>query len=184
MGSAVENRKILVQLVNLEGKNCGYAEKISAHEKGQLHLAFSILFYQHHEDGLHYLLQERAPDKYHSGGLWTNTCCSHPLPNEPIFTAATRRLNEELGIKDKMSFIHLGNIIYRESLDNNMIEHEYDAIIAAEPTSLTMNLNPEEVRNVRWWHQNEIDDVLKNAPETFTVWFSKVYKRVRDHANR
>lgn len=183
MNNTHEEEQIYVQLVKPNGERCGFAEKISAHLNGQLHLAFSILFFKKTHDGVYYLLQKRAGDKYHSGGLWTNTCCSHPQPNETIVDAAKRRLVEELGIQNDIDFVHIEDIIYKAQLDNDMIEHEYDAILAAQPDSLDMQLNPEEVSSVRWWHQNEIEQVLQDAPDMFTVWFSKVYYCVKTHAN-
>jgi isopentenyl-diphosphate delta-isomerase len=143
----------LVTLVDKAGNPTGYAEKIEAHLRGDLHLAFSLMIMRRNEGDVEYLLQCRAPDKYHSGGLWANTCCSHPLPNESIKASATRRVSEELGVTQAMDLSIIGQICYRHQLDNNMIEHEFDNIVVAEVDSVQWYENPDEVMEVRWWKE-------------------------------
>ena len=173
-----------VQLVNIHGNHNGIAEKISVHLTGQLHLAFSVLFYRKQQGKYVYLLQKRAATKYHSGGLWTNTCCSHPMPDEKVEDAAKRRLNEELGIRNDINFQNLKHIVYRAELDNNMIEHEYDMVLAAEVGHLDVALNPEEVSSIKWWEQSKIDAMLETHPQQFSAWFPLVYQRVKHHLNK
>lgn len=173
--------KILVPLVNTSGEIQGYGEKLAVHERGELHLAFSVMLFRLQHDGVYFLLQQRANGKYHSGNAWSNTCCSHPLPNEHIATAARRRLKEELGI-DKWMYLHdLKHIIYRSELDNKMIEHEFDIILAGQVSDVETRINPEEVNDVKWWSQRDIENALRTQPEIFTVWFHDVYERVNKH---
>ncbi len=169
---------ILVPLVNTSGDIKGYGEKIAVHISGELHLAFSVMLFRKRNGKLEFLLQQRARSKYHSGNAWSNTCCSHPLPDEDIMTAARRRLQEELGIAQKVRLSRLNHIIYRSELDNKMIEHEYDVIIAGQVDKLAVNLNPDEVSKVKWWSQQQIEEHLHTAPSTFTVWFQQVYEQV------
>ncbi len=166
-----------VVLVTKEGKQIGLEDKLVAHQKGLLHSAFSIMIYRETSTGREYLLQRRALSKYHSGGLWTNTCCSHPYPGEPFQIAASRRLYEELGITEALDMQLRDSFYYRVELDNNLIEHEIDQIILCEVSDVTITPNPEEVMQLQWWHQDKITDSLENEPHQFTAWF----KEVLDH---
>ncbi|HTJ47854.1 MAG TPA: isopentenyl-diphosphate Delta-isomerase, partial [Cyclobacteriaceae bacterium] len=112
-----------VILVDERDDAIGTMEKIEAHEKGLLHRAFSILLFNSKGE---FLLQKRSKKKYHSGGLWTNTCCSHPLPDEQIEEATRRKLKQEMGIEVKTEFAY--KFIYKTNLDKNLIEHEYDHV--------------------------------------------------------
>src|SRR5436190_13031104 len=112
-----------VILVDEHDNAIGTMEKMEAHEKGVLHRAFSILLFN--AEG-QMLLQKRSKNKYHSSGLWTNTCCSHPLPGEKIEDAARRRLHEEMGIDLQPEFSY--KFIYKTNLDKNLIEYEYDHV--------------------------------------------------------
>jgi isopentenyl-diphosphate delta-isomerase len=106
----MKNSEILVALVDNTGKITGYSEKMLAHLRGDLHLAFSLMIIRRKNHCVEYLLQRRALHKYHSGGLWANTCCSHPLPNENIQVAARRRVFEELGISEFLSMSLIDSI--------------------------------------------------------------------------
>jgi isopentenyl-diphosphate delta-isomerase len=170
----------LVTLVDNNGNTIGYADKIEAHLRGDLHLAFSLMIIRRQGDYAEYLLQRRAADKYHSGGLWANTCCSHPLPRETVKDAARRRVAEELGIKAKLSLSTIGQICYRHTLDNNMIEHEFDTIVVAEVDNVEWQQNPDEVMEARWWTEHEIIKALKYNPKVFTAWFEEVFNYIRD----
>lgn len=179
----ITNLNPMVTLVDRAGNVTGYSEKIEAHLRGDLHLAFSLMIIRKRNDKIEYLLQQRADDKYHSGGLWTNTCCSHPLPNEPVRKAAQRRAFEELGIKSSLQLSTIGQICYRHVLDNNMIEHEFDNIIVSEVDSITWKKNSSEVMQVRWWTEDEISASLINTPSLFTAWFPEVFEYVKEYTS-
>ena len=112
-----------VILVDKNDNQVGLMPKLEAHEKGILHRAFSVFIFN---NKYQLLLQKRASSKYHSGGLWTNTCCSHPREDEDILDAANRRLDEEMGIKTSLRKVY--DFIYEAKLDNNLIEHEFDHV--------------------------------------------------------
>src|SRR6476659_3208910 len=116
-----------VILVNIDDTPIGVMEKMEAHEKGLLHRAFSVLIFNSQGE---LLLQRRALDKYHSAGLWTNTCCSHPRPDETIEGAANRRLNEEMGLDTELKPIF--SFIYKVNFDNGLIENELDYVLVGQ----------------------------------------------------
>ena len=118
------NENDFVVLVDENDNELGVMKKMLAHEKGVLHRAFSVFIFNSKGE---LLLQQRANHKYHSAGLWTNTCCSHPRPNETIKDAAHRRLFEEMGMVCDLKIID--NFIYKANFDNGLIEHEFDYII-------------------------------------------------------
>ncbi|WP_407332151.1 isopentenyl-diphosphate Delta-isomerase [Enterovibrio sp. 27052020O] len=167
-------RKDLVVLVTESGEPIGLADKMAAHQQGLLHLAFSVMIYRETAVGREYLLQQRAQSKYHSGGLWTNTCCSHPMQGEAFDVAAARRLHEELGIVAPLTFQMGTTFCYRAELDNNLTEHELDQIIACEADNVALVPNPDEVMDWRWWPEQEMCDAMRTTPERFTAWFSLV----------
>lgn len=161
-----------VVLVDSNDVETGRMEKMEAHLKGLLHRAFSVLIYNSKGE---LLLQKRAADKYHSGGLWTNTCCSHPHPGEDIIAAAARRLKEEMGIvsvdlKTEISFI------YRAELENGLVEHEFDHIVKGRSESDPI-LNPKEADSFRWISPETLEMEVKQHPELFTFWFKEMIKR-------
>ena len=112
-----------VILVDKNDNQVGLMPKLEAHEKGLLHRAFSIFIFNSRYE---LLLQKRASSKYHSGGLWTNTCCSHPREGEDTLDAANRRLDEEMGIKTSLRKVY--DFIYKAELDNQLTEHEFDHV--------------------------------------------------------
>ena len=175
----MKDSEILVALVDNTGKITGYSEKMLAHLRGDLHLAFSLMIIRRKDYCIEYLLQRRALHKYHSGGLWANTCCSHPLPDENIQVAARRRVFEELGISEFLNMSHIGQIQYKYQLDNNMIEHELDKILVTEVESVHWQQNSDEVMEVRWWSEKEVLQQLSNKPDTFAAWFPKVFEHTR-----
>ena len=166
-----------VVLVTKDGNPIGLEDKLIAHQKGLLHLAFSVMLYRNTPRGREYLLQRRALSKYHSGGLWTNTCCSHPFPGEPFQIAAARRLYEELGINQALSMTLGDAFHYEVALDNDLIEHEIDQVILCEVSEVHLELNPEEVMDWRWWTQAEIETTLADHPSFFTAWFAQVFAK-------
>jgi isopentenyl-diphosphate delta-isomerase len=155
----------LLILVDENDQEIGSMEKMEVHEKGLLHRAFSILIFNSKNE---MLLQQRALSKYHSGGLWTNTCCSHPRKEESTLQAANRRLIEEMGfsteLEEKFSFI------YRAELDKNMIEHELDHVFFGTFEG-EFQFNREEVNAIRWISISDLIQEIKDSPNSFTEWF-------------
>lgn len=156
----------MVILVDEHDKAIGEMEKMQAHRLGLLHRAFSVFILNNKGQ---ILLQQRAFSKYHSGGLWTNTCCSHPFPGEEIRQAAERRLQEEMGIGN-VSLIHSGSFIYKADLDQGLIEHEFDHVFYGYCDNDPV-LNREEAEAFRWINPGELRRELNDNPEQFTVWF-------------
>lgn len=154
-----------VILVDFQDRAIGTMEKHEAHEKGLLHRAFSVLVFNDHGE---LLLQQRALGKYHSPGLWTNTCCSHPRPNEITLAAAHRRLSEEMGMECHLE--ELFHFTYRAELEDGMIEHEIDHVFFGVSDE-TPHLNLEEVMAFRWIDLNKLSEEMKHYPERFTAWF-------------
>jgi len=154
-----------VILVDEQDNEIGVMEKLRAHELGKLHRAFSVFIFN---DKKELLLQQRAINKYHSGGLWTNTCCSHPSPNETIKDAANRRLYEEMGMTCDLKIIN--NFIYKTEFENGLIEHEFDYILTGISNS-TPQINKTEVETYKWQQISEIQNDINLNPNKFTTWF-------------
>jgi isopentenyl-diphosphate delta-isomerase len=151
-------------LVDEGNRAVGAAPKQAIHRAGLLHRAFSIFMVD--ERG-RILLQQRNPRKYHSGGLWANSCCGHPRPGERTATAARRRLNEELGVADPLSFCFFAR--YRADLDHGMKENEYVYVYFGRLRSPTKP-DPAEVANIEFLSLREIDRRIKQEPNAFTYW--------------
>ena len=171
----------LLVLVDKNGRQIGTEEKLLAHQKGLLHAAFSLMIVRPSPLGFEYLLQRRAISKYHSGGRWSNTCCSHPRPNENLLFSVQRRVKEELGIIEELNLISIGHVIYRAQLDNDLIEHEFDHIFLAIEEQPTLDLNPEEVSEIKWICEDTLLKQLTTSPDQFTAWFTKVFHAVKNH---
>jgi isopentenyl-diphosphate delta-isomerase len=154
-----------VIVVNEKDEVLGTMEKMEAHQKGVLHRAISIFIYNSNGE---MLLHRRALSKYHSGGLWTNTCCSHPRPDESIIDAAHRRLNEEMGLSCKLFPSY--SFIYKAELDHKLWEHELDHVLIGM-TDEAPQPNPEEVMEYRWVNVDTLLQELRDYPEQFTEWF-------------
>jgi isopentenyl-diphosphate delta-isomerase len=154
-----------VILVDTDDQAIGTMEKLEAHRQGLLHRAFSVFVFNAKGQ---MLLQQRAHTKYHSGGLWTNTCCSHPRPGEDTGIAAVRRLREEMGLELKLDY--KTSFIYKADFDNGLIEHEYDHIYTAN-TELNPIINPEEVAEYTWLYPSEIKKKIEETPGNYTAWF-------------
>lgn len=161
-----------VILVNDKDEQIGTMEKLEAHEKGVLHRAFSVFLFD--VDG-RMLMQRRADSKYHSAGLWSNTCCSHPQPGESLESAVDRRLWEELGVKATTREVF--SFIYEADLENNLIEHELDHVFIGKITSVPQ-INPEEVSQISFMTEEELSESIEADPSLFTVWFLKTVDRV------
>jgi isopentenyl-diphosphate delta-isomerase len=159
-----------VILVDIEDTAIGQMEKLEAHKKGLLHRAFSILLFN---DAGEILLQQRALGKYHSGGLWTNTCCSHPRPNETSQDAANRRLGEEMGVSAKLDFAF--KFIYKTKLDHGLIEHELDYVFIGKFNGKP-KINPEEVHDWKWLNLSELNNHINANPNHYSVWFKDIMR--------
>lgn len=161
-----------VVLVNVNDQPIGYMEKQEAHLKGLLHRAFSVFIFNNNNE---LLLQKRAVSKYHSGGLWTNTCCSHPRKNEIVLSAAKRRLFEEMGIKCDLKFKF--SFIYKAKLDNNLFEHELDHVFFGY-TNTKPDINKEEVDSYCYKSIEKIQKEIINQPDQYTEWFKICFNEV------
>lgn len=151
-------------LVNENDEQVGIEEKLKTHQKGLLHRAFSVFIFN---DNNELLLQKRAIDKYHSPGLWTNTCCSHPQPNESNIQAGERRLQEEMGFTTSLH--NVTSFIYKAELENNLVEHELDHILIGNYNA-AVNPNALEVSDYRWILLETLQREVDENPELFTVW--------------
>lgn len=182
------NIEPLLILVDEDDNTIGYMPKLETHNTGKLHRAFSIFIYDRKEEK--FLLQKRAKHKYHSGGLWSNTCCSHPYKDESWEDALKRCIKNELGISLNLDFelaanknqvIYVGKFKYYKKY-TNVAEHEIDYVfiyIPEDDVLLKVNPNPDEISEMQWLSFNEIDKCLKETPNMFTAWFSQAYHKVR-----
>jgi len=159
-----------VILVDKNDNQVGLMPKLEAHEKGLLHRAFSVFIFNNEYK---LLLQKRATSKYHSGGLWTNTCCSHPREGEDILEAANRRLFEEMGIKTSLRKVY--DFIYKAELDNGLTENEFDHVFYGvydkEP-----KINLEEADDFKWMDMDSLNDDINNNGGNYTVWFKIAFE--------
>ena len=151
-------------LVNVYDREIGTEEKLKAHEKGLLHRAFSIFIH----DGNKLLIQKRQEDKYHSGGLWANACCSHPRQGESLGSAIHRRLQEEMGFDCQLS--KQFSFIYRAEFKNGLTEYEYDHVFLGEYSG-EVTPNPDEASEICWITFDELEKELLEQPEKFCSWF-------------
>ena len=167
--------KSFVILVDNNDNEAGIMEKIEAHRIGMLHRAVSVFIV---DPGKRWILQKRAYDKYHSMGLWTNTCCTHPGPGESNMDAASRRLKEEMGIKCKLE--ELFTFVYKEKLDNELIENEFDHVFFGisedEPV-----INISEAEDWKRISFDELHEDILSNPGSYTYWFKAIYQDVHSH---
>jgi isopentenyl-diphosphate delta-isomerase len=164
-----------VVLVDERDSPIGTMEKMEAHKQGALHRAFSVFLFN---DKGEMLLQRRALEKYHSPGLWTNTCCSHPMENEPVELAANRRLMEEMGMQCTLTKAF--DFIYRAELENDMIEHEFDHVFIGF-TGQSPNINLSEVCEWKWLPLYEVYIDVQLNPSRYTEWFKIALPEVMAH---
>tara|TARA_B100000963_G_scaffold118043_1_gene102751 strand:- start:1746 stop:2270 length:525 start_codon:yes stop_codon:yes gene_type:complete len=168
-------KKENVVLVDRNDNPMGLMPKLEAHEKGVLHRAFSV-FILNQKGQL--MLQRRALDKYHSPGLWTNTCCSHPKESESNIEAGVRRLKEEMGFTTPLKPIF--SFIYKSKFDNGLTEHEFDHVLLGYYDKQPF-INTIEVSEWKWMSLDKIILEIKNKPEDFTVWFKIIFERFYNH---
>jgi isopentenyl-diphosphate delta-isomerase len=158
-----------VILVNEKDKEIGTEEKIKAHKEGKLHRCFSIFIFNSKGK---LLIQQRAKSKYHSPLLWSNTCCSHPRPNEKLIKAAKRRLKEEMGIETNLKEIF--SFIY-QAKSGKWIEHEFDHVFVGKFDG-NPKPNKNEVEDFKWVKLRELKREMKKHPRKYTFWFKRILK--------
>ena len=167
----------LVILVNENDEQIGLMPKMEAHEKALLHRAFSVFVFN---DKNELMLQQRALHKYHSPGLWTNTCCSHQREGESNIQAGKRRFQEEMGfvtdLKEVISFI------YKAPFDNGLTEHEFDHVIIGNYNNKPI-INPDEVADWKWMSLEAIKVDMNVNPELYTAWFKIIFEKFYEFIN-
>jgi isopentenyl-diphosphate delta-isomerase len=154
-----------VILVDELDNELGIMEKLEAHEKALLHRAISVFIFNSKKE---LLLQRRAFGKYHSEGLWTNTCCSHPLPGETTIEAGKRRLMEEMGMTCDLS--NSFSFIYKAEFENGLTEYELDHVLVGYSDE-TPHLNPEEAISFQWMSLPQLKEEIQHKPHHYTEWF-------------
>lgn len=161
-----------VILVDEQDMPVGAMEKMEVHQKALLHRAFSIFIFNERGE---MLLHKRADKKYHSGGLWTNACCSHPRPGEDTLAAAAKRLQEEMGIVTdiKKAF----DFVYRAELDNGLTEHEFDHVFTGIYSGEIVP-DKEEVSDYCYKTIDEIKDSIRSHPQKYTEWFKIAFPKM------
>jgi isopentenyl-diphosphate Delta-isomerase len=162
-----------VILVDETDTPLGKMEKMEAHKKALLHRAFSVFIFNSKGE---MLLQRRAPGKYHSPGLWTNACCSHPRPGEETHSAALRRLKEELGITTTLT--KLFDFTYRSAYDNGLTEFEFDHVFAGVYDGRDIRPDPAEVSDFCFRSSGDIQVDLQRSPAKYTTWFHLAFPLV------
>lgn len=160
-----------VILVDTQDNPIGLMPKMEAHEKGVLHRAFSVFILN---DAGELMLQQRALHKYHSPGLWTNTCCSHQRDGETNIAAGKRRLQEEMGFETELR--EVTSFIYKAPFDNGLTEHELDHIMIGQYNDAP-NINPDEVANWKWMPIDAVREDINQHPENYTVWFIIIFEQ-------
>ena len=163
-----------VILVNGFDEPIGSMEKMEAHEKALLHRAFSVFLFNKKGE---MLLQKRAATKYHSPSLWTNACCSHPMPGEETKAGALRRLAEELGFTTSINKAF--HFTYKAVFDNGLTEHEFDHVFVGEYEGV-MILNTEEVSEVCYKRMADIKTEIEHNAGEYTEWFKIAFPLLED----
>lgn len=169
-----------VVLVDEHDRPVGRGEKIETHLRPRLHRAFSVFVF---DSSGRLLLQKRSSAKYHSGGLWSNTCCSHPRPGEPTDAAARRRLIEEMGFDCEVTKVF--DLVYYAELDNNFFEHEYDHVFAGRYDG-SPSPDPREVEDWKWIDVQALAEDLRANPHVYSYWlrvsFDELLRRLQSRA--
>jgi isopentenyl-diphosphate delta-isomerase len=164
-----------VVLVDENGDECGVADKLAAHEPpGRLHRALSAFVFDRHG---RVILQRRATSKYHFGGLWSNSCCTHPGPQESVVVAGERRLAEELGLRAQLEDV--GTFTYRaEDPETGLVEHEFDHVLVGQAHERP-HPDPDEVADLRRVSLDELARAMKDVPWRFTPWLAPAMQVLR-----
>lgn len=161
-----------VVLVDKNDNAIGIMDKMEAHKKGMLHIAFSVFIFNANGE---MLIHQRAKNKYHGAGLWTNACCSHPQPDEDVKTGALERLQYEMGIycniENSFSFI------YNTPVENGLIEYEYDYVFTGF-TDATPEPHPDEVQAYKWVSLQKLEKEIMLHPQHYTYWFKKAMREL------
>jgi len=169
----MEEEKVI--LVNTNDEQIGLMPKMEAHEKAVLHRAFSVFVFNEKKE---LMLQQRALHKYHSPGLWANTCCSHQRPGESNIAAGMRRLQEEMGfvtpLEDVVSFI------YKAPFDNGLTEHEYDHVLVGHYNDVP-KINTAEVVAWKWMPMEAVKLDISASPEQYAAWFKIIFDQFYAH---
>ena len=164
-----------VILVDGNDMQVGQMEKMEAHQKGLLHRAFSVFIFNSKNE---LLLQQRAFDKYHSGGLWTNTCCSHPRIGESNLDGANRRLMEEMGMQADLKWVF--DFTYRAEFESGLVEHELDHVFFGQSDLLPV-INRNEVETFKYVNLEALKDELQLNPQDYTPWLKICLEKVMEH---
>ncbi|GAB3921202.1 isopentenyl-diphosphate Delta-isomerase [Mucilaginibacter myungsuensis] len=167
--------KDAVMIVDRQDRMQGTMDKMAAHRTGTLHRALSVFIFN--SDG-ELLLQQRAMGKYHSGGLWTNTCCSHPRLGEPVAAAAERRLWEEMGMRTILN--HTFSFYYHAQVSEELIEHEFDHVFFGSSDALP-SIDPAEAVGYRYLSMDELAKDMEAYPERYTAWLAICFGQVKEH---
>ena len=168
----------LLILVNKNDDETGLLDKLSVHREGLLHRAFSVFIFNSRKE---LLLQQRAFGKYHSAGLWSNTCCSHPRAGESITYAISRRLQEEMGMVCDTQFQF--KFIYQHQFENGLTEHECDHVYFGSTNQQPVT-NEEEVRDYKYISLAELEEQIHQYPDQFTAWLKICLPMVKEHYNK
>jgi isopentenyl-diphosphate delta-isomerase len=163
-----------VILVNKKDGEIGREEKIKAHLQGKLHRAFSIFIFNKKRE---LLIQKRAKSKYQAGGLWANTCCSHPRPKENLEEAVKRRLKEEMGFSCPLKEVF--SLIYKVKAED-LIEHEFDHIFIGHFNG-DSKPNKKEVEDWKWISLKELKKDIKENSKKYTPWFKIILPKILKH---
>lgn len=164
-----------VVLVDEHDNETGIMEKMQAHREGKLHRAISVFLFNSQNE---LLLQQRAEGKYHSAGLWTNACCSHPRPGETVREAAGRRLREEMGISADLQEAFC--FVYKAQFANGLTEYEFDHVFSGVTNDMPM-VDPGEVAAYKYISPPELLADVAKEPQRYTEWFKIC---LRDHATK
>lgn len=158
-------------LVDPDDNQIGTIEKILAHQYGMLHRAFSVFVFRKQAGNLECLLQQRSTKKYHAGGLWTNTCCSHPHSGESILESAEKRLHFEMGFQ--VTLKKVGTFHYIAQFDNGLTENELDHVLVGYYDNNDISANPDEVDDFKWVNVTALQTMLAYDATGFTPWFQQ-----------
>jgi isopentenyl-diphosphate delta-isomerase len=162
----------LLILVDENDNVTGSMNKLATHQSGMLHRAFSIFIFNQKGE---ILLQQRADKKYHSAGLWSNTCCSHPLKGEIIDDAVSRRLKEEMGLECNTQFQF--SFIYKAALENGLTEHELDHVYFGKSDDIPVP-DPNEVKDWQYVHPEKLKEEMISHPHKYSVWLKICFPKV------